>query len=325
LEPAVLVRHHMHGDEVSHALPVPSHHQHELDAHRHAFEEAAAAIHPVLVANESFQLEVATPEPENDGLRVVEDRPSTPQRDTAPSPSPTPDPTRHYHGNHPPTAQVQAHARLLPSSPAGRTRSRCVYHKVQFVDNVSDPILLVPGCTVDATLLKSHNAEDIGEASAEEMRRGIGLGHVNEDIHRAVLPEGIESAVRHMVGIDIVREGHIYVLPAAHRAPPEEPSDEYDTDRADSLHERSRRGSSTLRSSSLTPNRKRKRMPTLKEEEEAGMGVKEDGSPSTKRQALEADTDDEGTAMVVDEPAPGARPASLFSWLSPGNWWRRGT
>ncbi len=326
LKPAVLVRHHVHEDDhgASLALPGSSHHQHELDKHRHAFEQAAAAIQPVAIEESNLQPEAAPSRADADARRVPEDRPSTPQRDVAHSPSPTPDPTRHYHGNRPPTAQ----ARMPTSSPAGRTRSRCVYHKVQFVDDLSNPVLLVPGCTVDTSMLELLNAQDVGEATADEMSRGISLRQANDDSQRrTVLPEGIEGRLRHMVGIDIFREGHSYVLPTrTHARIGDElaTADEHDVDRATSPKARSRRGSSNSSSSPLTPNRKRKRnQPSPVEEEDQNKA--EDGSPLTKRQAIDADEKD--MPMEVDsadgDRAIGPAKPGMFSSLWPGNWWGR--
>jgi hypothetical protein len=367
MQPAVLVRHHVHGDDTH------IHHPTHTEAHRAAFEAATALIHsPPAPAAELSPVEEGHPTeeqhtaqdhetageeqkpPEQQRLQGEEDAgndhegqeseeagpssrlypvveiPTTPPRARMRTVSATPDPTRHYHGVAPSAAAVETQAGQLTSSPAGRTRSKCSYHKVRVNGDSTFPLLIVPGCTVVAPLLKKLDAEDLGQASVEEMRSAVSLrseGRGDAAV-RAVVPDELFHKLRHLVGIEIFREGHSFVLPLgpATRSQNElEPPAESEIGRG-ILGERSRQSSVETQSSPATPNRKRKRKQPSPIKEDVESDNEPEHMASSKRRVVEVviERDEEGqsaTPMDVDDQPGPAAGGGLLSWVT--NWFTR--
>jgi len=212
------------------------------------------------------------------------------------------------------------------SSPAGRTRSKCNYHKVKINGNTAFPFLLVPGCTIITPLLEKLDAEDLGQATKAEMGSAIKLRSEGRDdaAVRAVLPDELFHKLRHIVGIEIFREGHFFVLPLG----PHTRSQDAEIDRG-VPEDRSRQASVETQSSSATPSRKRKRKQPSPIKEDDESDHEPEDTAANKRRVLEVVIDhaervQDAAPMDVDdqeEPIAGLARGGLFSRVT--SWFSR--
>jgi hypothetical protein len=180
------------------------------------------------------------------------------------------DPTRHHHGpvHRTSMSSIRTDDNDISGSPAAHTRSQCHYHKIRFGRGVFSHVLLIPHCSIGSEAARDKmGASDLGRVTKEEMlrKRDLNLGDtftnkMTSDVE--TLPDDLEHHVRQLVGPDLLREGHIWLLPMADVAPPSmitrslEAADSLGDD--DVFHVRS---SPRLagRGPSQTPERKRKR------------------------------------------------------------------
>lgn len=173
------------------------------------------------------------------------------------------DPTRHHHGpvHRTSYSSIRSEDNDISGSPAAHTRSQCHYHKIRFGRGVYSHVLLIPHCSIGNEVAREKvGARDMGRVTKEEMlhKRDLNLGDtfthkVTSDVE--TLPDNLEHLVRQLVGADLLREGHIWLLPLADVAP-------------QSVISRSLEGADSLgdddvfhvrREPSQTPERKRKR------------------------------------------------------------------
>ena len=173
------------------------------------------------------------------------------------------DPTRHHHGpvHRTSYSSIRSEDNDISGSPAAHTRSQCHYHKIRFGRGVFSHVLLIPHCSIGNEVSREKvGARDMGRVTKEEMlhKRDLNLGDtfthkMTSDVE--TLPENLEHLVRQLVGADLLREGHIWLLPLADVAP-------------QSVISRSLEGADSLgdddvfhvrRGPSQTPERKRKR------------------------------------------------------------------
>lgn len=137
----------------------------------------------------------------------------------------TPELTHHHHGAPMSTAlrsTLHESERNLShtESPASHTRSQCHYHKMRFDRGVRSHTMLIPGCSLGSLSQRAEvDAEDLGRASGEEMRRKQNLlfgenflGHMKSE-QEGQLPGDLEHRLSVLVGRELIREGHIYILP----------------------------------------------------------------------------------------------------------------
>lgn len=135
----------------------------------------------------------------------------------------TPELTHHHHGpvSTAPRSTLHESERMLHAeSPASHTRSQCHYHKMRFDRGAHSHTMLIPGCSLgSATQRAEVDVEDLGKASSEEMKRKQSLlfgenflGHMKSE-EEGTLPSDLEHRLSVLVGRELIREGHIYILP----------------------------------------------------------------------------------------------------------------
>jgi hypothetical protein len=135
----------------------------------------------------------------------------------------TPELTHHHHGpvSTAPRSTLHESERMLHAeSPASHTRSQCHYHKMRFDRGAHSHTMLIPGCSLgSATQRAELDVEDLGKASSEEMKRKQSLlfgenflGHMKSE-EEGTLPSDLEHRLSVLVGRELIREGHIYILP----------------------------------------------------------------------------------------------------------------
>lgn len=196
-------------------------------------------------------------------------RPSTPVHPSAPS-ALSADPTRHHHGpiHSASFSSIKSGDLEISGSPAAHTRSQCHYHKIRFGRGVFSHVLLIPHCSIGTEEVRQQmGATDLGRVTKEEMlrKRDLNLGETftNKMTSDAeTLPDNLEHQVKQLAGTELLREGHIWLLPLADVASqsmvnrtlqnPEDPQED------DVFHVRSSPRISN-RAPSQTPDRKRKR------------------------------------------------------------------
>lgn len=175
--------------------------------------------HPTL--QESFPAP-AVPFPPSSSVTT----PTTPTRPLDESnPLVTPDLRRHHHGSsgavRTTSATLEADRLLLDvESPATRTRSQCNYHKVQFDQGAQAHTMLIPRCSVGSLKQQSDvGASDLGPASEEDMKRKQSLLFGDHFLQKmkseeeGTLPVTLEHRLSLLVGRELLREGHIFILP----------------------------------------------------------------------------------------------------------------
>jgi hypothetical protein len=178
------------------------------------------------------------------------------------------DPTRHHHGPVPSISfsSVRSEYSDISGSPAAHTRSQCHYHKIRFGRGVFSHVVLVPHCSIGTEASREQiGASDLGRVTKEEMgkKRDLNFGstftsRMTSDVEP--LPENLEHQVRQLAGSDLLREGHIWLLPLED-VTPESALGRRDGDLNDNHFENAYhiRSSPRLQPSSQTPDRKRKR------------------------------------------------------------------
>ncbi|KAF7315139.1 hypothetical protein MIND_00028200 [Mycena indigotica] len=98
------------------------------------------------------------------------------------------------------------------------TRAHCRYHKVSLPENAGDDddddrsgprrTFVVPGCSLtDTDLMKEENILDEGNATDVDGERMVG------NVEYLGLSAYLIGVLRHLVGVDIMREGEVYYLP----------------------------------------------------------------------------------------------------------------
>lgn len=150
-------------------------------------------------------------------------RPTTPIH----SSTSTIDPTRHHHGpvHRTSMSSIKTDDNDILGSPAAHTRSQCHYHKIRFGRGVFSHVLLIPHCSIGSEVARNRmGASDLGRVTKEEMlrKRDLNLGDtfthkMSSDVE--TLPDDLEHHVRQLVGPELLREGHIWLLPMADVAP----------------------------------------------------------------------------------------------------------
>ncbi|KAJ9106126.1 hypothetical protein QFC21_001268 [Naganishia friedmannii] len=178
------------------------------------------------------------------------------------------DPTRHHHAPVPSASfsSIRTDYSDISGSPAAHTRSQCHYHKIRFGRGVFSHIVLVPHCSIGTDASREQmGATDLGRVTKEEMGKKRDLIFGNTFTSRMTsdvepLPENLEHQVRQLAGSDLLREGHIWLLPLEDVAP-ESPLGQTDGDLNDYHNQNAYhlRFSPRLQPSSQTPDRKRKR------------------------------------------------------------------
>lgn len=196
-------------------------------------------------------------------------RPSTPVHPSALSALPA-DPTRHHHGpiHSASFSSIRSGDLEVSGSPAAHTRSQCHYHKIRFGRGVFSHVLLIPHCSIGTEEVRQQMAAtDLGRVTKEEMlrKRDLDLGEtftnkMTSDVE--TLPDTLEHQVKQLAGTDLLREGHIWLLPLADIAPQSMVNrtlqQSEDSQEDDVFHVRSSPRISN-RAPSQTPDRKRKR------------------------------------------------------------------
>ncbi|CAA7258991.1 unnamed protein product [Cyclocybe aegerita] len=97
-----------------------------------------------------------------------------------------------------------------PKTGSRSTRSQCRYHRISLPKEEGGPrvCFLVPGCSLnDRELMKEEEIEDHGDATHEDSLRMV------KDIETLDFDQYLIGVLRHLVGLDIIREQEIYYLP----------------------------------------------------------------------------------------------------------------
>lgn len=226
----------------------------------------------------------------------VEQRSTRPTTPVQPSPLSvlSADPTRHHHGpvHSASFSSIRSADLEVSGSPAAHTRSQCHYHKIRFGRGVFSHVLLIPHCSIGAAQVRERiGATDLGRVTKEEMlrKRDLDLGETSTNKMTSdveTLPEELEHQVKQLAGTDLLREGHIWLLPLADIAPSSmvnrtlQNSDDAQED--DVFHVRSSPRISN-RAPFQTPDRKRKRASSRGRSSSAtrSEGRSEGGSPES--------------------------------------------
>lgn len=176
------------------------------------------------------------------------------------------DPTRHHHGPIPSVSFSSTRSDDISGSPAAHTRSQCHYHKIRFGRGVFSHVVLVPHCSIGNEASREQiGASDLGRVTKEEMGKKRDLIFGNTFTSRMIsdgelLPENLEHQVRQLAGSDLLREGHIWLLPledvASESALGQTDGDLNNNHTQNTYHMRS---SPRSQPSTQTPDRKRKR------------------------------------------------------------------
>ena len=169
----------------------------------------------------------------------------------------SPDVRHHHHGSGARPTRPISHLMSNTESPASHTRSHCVYHKLEFDEGVHSHTLLIPGCSLGTAEQRSDaGARDLGEASNEEMKLkqdllfGENFTQQMRSEEEGTLPSDLEHRLSLIVGREIIREGHCYILPIAPGVPHSHPH-EVDVDEVE--EEDGGIASRTRRRTSRTP------------------------------------------------------------------------
>ncbi|KAJ9124090.1 hypothetical protein QFC22_000885 [Naganishia vaughanmartiniae] len=180
------------------------------------------------------------------------------------------DPTRHHHGPVPSMSfsSIRTDHSDISGSPAAHTRSQCHYHKIRFGRGVFSHVVLVPHCSIGTEAIREQmGASDLGRVTKEEMGKKRDLIFGNTFTSRMTsdvepLPDNLEHQVRQLAGSDLLREGHVWLLPLEDVIP-ESATGRTDGDQNENhLHLQApyhMRSSLKPQPSSQTPDRKRKR------------------------------------------------------------------
>jgi hypothetical protein len=103
--------------------------------------------------------------------------------------------------------------RSTPAANSPVTRSNCRYHKISLPEddeNKTGPrvFFVVPGCSLgDSELMKEEDIQDMGDATMEDAERMI------NDLDSLHFNSYLIGILRHLVGVDILREQEVYYLP----------------------------------------------------------------------------------------------------------------
>lgn len=170
----------------------------------------------------------STGEPGGIALLQPEAGPSTARNPLTPPLMPHFDSTRHIHSSG--NIATLGHPLIERNidSPAARTRSQCVYHKLRFGTGEECIVALVPACSIGSSQQRREvEAEDAGKASLSEMALGRKLGFSPSDPALLLgpvrssqsasnglqeVPEVFEHQLRKLVGADVLREGSCFML-----------------------------------------------------------------------------------------------------------------
>ena len=169
----------------------------------------------------------------------------------------SPDVRHHHHGSGPRPSRPINHLVASTESPASHTRSHCVYHKLEFDEGVHSHTLLIPGCSLGTAEQRlDAGARDLGEASNEEMKLkqdllfGENFTQQMRSEEEGTLPSDLEHRLSLIVGREIIREGHCYILPLAPGVPHSHP---HEADAGEAEEEDGGIASRTRRRTSQTP------------------------------------------------------------------------
>jgi hypothetical protein len=189
---------------------------------------------------------------ENDPPRTPSPRPAEPEVAVA-----SVDVRHHHHGSGTRPTRPISHLMTNTESPASHTRSHCVYHKMEFDEGVHSHTLLIPGCSLGTAEQRSDaGARDLGEASNEEMKLkqdllfGENFTQQMRSEEEGTLPSDLEHRLSLIVGREIIREGHCYILPLAPGVPHAHP---HEADTGEAEEEDGGIASRTRRRTSRTP------------------------------------------------------------------------
>ncbi|KAJ3506665.1 hypothetical protein NLJ89_g6745 [Agrocybe chaxingu] len=97
-----------------------------------------------------------------------------------------------------------------PKTGSRSTRSQCRYHRISLPKEEGGPraCFLVPGCSLnDREFMKEEQIEDHGDATDEDSLRMV------KDVETLDFDQYLIGVLRHLVGLDIIREQEIYYLP----------------------------------------------------------------------------------------------------------------
>ena len=167
--------------------------------------------------------------PTPDNRSAPGEAPQTPPARSRDLDARNPDSTHHHHGVISTALRSTLHEserNLHSESPASHTRSQCHYHKMRFDRGAHSHTMLIPGCSLGSASQRTElDVEDLGRASGEEMRRKQNLlfgenflGHMKSE-EEGTLPADLEHRLSVLVGRELIREGHIYILPLEQGVP----------------------------------------------------------------------------------------------------------
>ncbi|KAJ7928446.1 hypothetical protein B0H13DRAFT_983127 [Mycena leptocephala] len=103
--------------------------------------------------------------------------------------------------------------RSTPAANSPVTRSNCRYHKISLPEDDETKtgprvFFVVPGCSLgDSELMKEEDIQDMGDATMEDAERMI------NDLDSLHFNSYLIGILRHLVGVDILREQEVYYLP----------------------------------------------------------------------------------------------------------------
>ncbi|ORX39014.1 hypothetical protein BD324DRAFT_649109 [Kockovaella imperatae] len=135
-------------------------------------------------------------------------------------------PMRHHHGSRQPNRQMPIRSRTRSSQqpsptpdpePLGghMTRSQCFYRKLHLREDVYDAVILVPQCTViDKKALEEEDAEDLGQPSPMDQLEGY-TEERRINVNQPLVDDPLAAKLHRIVGLDVVNEGHCYLLSAS--------------------------------------------------------------------------------------------------------------
>ncbi|KAJ7647657.1 hypothetical protein FB45DRAFT_894063 [Roridomyces roridus] len=113
------------------------------------------------------------------------------------------------------TSSMQMPTLPLRPTPGGSpvTRANCRYHKISLPEDKTDDNsmrawFLVPGCSLgNKTVMDEEDVKDEGDPTPEDAKRSIA------DVESLMLDAGLMSALRLLVGFELLREQEVFYVP----------------------------------------------------------------------------------------------------------------